>query len=358
MRKEFNIFVDPKSKQPLQLKVKNEKNSQVITGVLCNKNKSYPIIRGIPRFVPKSFYANSFRNTAERQTVASFGKKWNDMRSRIIGSIAQDIKGLREQLIATLGCSTAKQARTIFKKARRTLNAGCGVAHSEYLFNFNEDTERHCIDMSLSVETAYRNTKKIKNVIVSQASIFELPYRDEAFDVIYSVGVLHHTPDPKEALLSLARKLKPGGLIGIYIYNIKPFLREIADKEIRKITAKMNYEECLSFSRKMSRLGRALSNIKTPLELDEDIGLLGIKKGIYSIQEFIYNYFLKCWYNSKWDMKFADLVNQDWYHPYFASHHGKEEVMGWFRDAAIKRPKIIQPKGWEYSGYFVSGKKT
>ncbi len=259
--------------------------------------------------------------------------------------------------MAVLGCQTVSELKNIFKKSARTLNAGCGVAWSEYLFNYNSKTERHCIDISLSVETAYKNTEKFKNIAVSQASIFELPYRDETFDIIYSLGVIHHTPNPKKALQVLVEKLVPGGLIGIYIYTKKPLLREMADRGIRKITTKMKYEECMQFSKKMTKLGRALNKNKQPLIIDEDIELLGIKKGKYNIHRFMYNYFLKCWYSPKQDIEYANLINQDWYHPYYASHHTKEEIINWFKRAGVRKITCIQPKGWSHSGCFVSGRK-
>ena len=46
-----------------------------------------------------------------------------------------------------------------------------------------------------------------------------LPFADGAFDVVYSIGVLHHTPDTKWAFLSLSRLVKPGGRIAIWVYS-------------------------------------------------------------------------------------------------------------------------------------------
>lgn len=72
--------------------------------------------------------------------------------------------------------------------------------------------------MSAAVETAYQATKDLPNAHVVQADIFKLPFK-RAFDYAFSVGVLHHTPDPKKAFLSLAGKVKKGGAISAWIYG-------------------------------------------------------------------------------------------------------------------------------------------
>ncbi len=119
----------------------------------------------------------------------------------------------------------------------------------------------------------------------------------------------------------------------------------------------MSYEECMAFSKKMTMLGKALSKIDQELVLEEDIELLGIKAGTYNLQRFIYDHIIKCWYNPNHGEVYADLVNVDWYHPSYASHHTKEEVLGWFEEAGFENIKCIQPPGWEHSGYFMSGRK-
>lgn len=357
MKKNLNIFVDPKTHRNLDLRIDKEVKNEIISGELYNTKNTYPIIRGIPRFVHESLYRDYLHGFKDNQTARSFGNKWREERSKNFGFMKQDVQYLKEQFMAVLGCDTLSQMKKVLKSAKRALNAGCGVAWSEYLFNYNAGTERHCIDISLSVETAYNRTKDFGNVVVSHSSIFEMPYENETFDLIYSIGVIHHTPDPQKAFKSLVRKLAPNGLIGCYIYNRKPFLREISDREIRNITTKMNYDECMNFSKKMSKLGKAFSKISQTLVVEENIDLLDIKKGRYNLHKFIYDHFLKIWFNPNQDMAYANLVNQDWYHPHYASHHTKDEILSWFRNEGIEKIKIIQPKGWENSGYFVSGRK-
>ena len=54
-----------------------------------------------------------------------------------------------------------------------------------------------------------------------------LPFKDNYFDLVYSWGVIHHTPDMVKALLEVVRVTKPGGTCKIMIYN-KHSLRSIS----------------------------------------------------------------------------------------------------------------------------------
>lgn len=52
-----------------------------------------------------------------------------------------------------------------------------------------------------------------------QADAENLPYADSSFDIVYSWGVLHHSPDTAKAISEVFRVLKPGGVARIMVYN-------------------------------------------------------------------------------------------------------------------------------------------
>lgn len=46
-----------------------------------------------------------------------------------------------------------------------------------------------------------------------------LPFNDNTFDIVYSWGVIHHTPNTEKALYEIIRVCKPGGIIKVMIYH-------------------------------------------------------------------------------------------------------------------------------------------
>jgi SAM-dependent methyltransferase len=102
------------------------------------------------------------------------------------------------------------------------LEAGCGTGQ---LSNFLGMSWRRrvfggdiCMN-SLRLANGFRDRYRVVNAAFLQMNLFRPPFRDESLDVIISNGVLHHTGDPRGGFEALARKLKPGGLILIGLYN-------------------------------------------------------------------------------------------------------------------------------------------
>lgn len=76
-----------------------------------------------------------------------------------------------------------------------------------------------CIDASVAaLEVARRNMTGQENVDFRQANVMNLPFADGALDFAYCLGVLHHVPDTTVALRSIARTIRPGGLLLLYLY--------------------------------------------------------------------------------------------------------------------------------------------
>lgn len=294
----------------------------------------------------------------QTQTEQSFSEKWRDKVWLSVIKTENGVKDYEEQLCATLGVSDIIELDSLFKDGMNVLDVGCGYGWAEYLFNLNEKVNRFAMDVSSSVKTASEITRLMGNVLVIKATLWSIPFKKEFFDIIFSIGVIHHTGSAKLVFTELCKYLKPGGLIGIYIYKKKPFIRALVDKELRKMTTEMSYDECLKFSGQLALLGKSLQKIKEKVVITEDISLLNIKKGTYKVQQLIYDYFLKCHYDSKLGVIVSALANLDWYHPKLASFHTKEEITKWFEKNNITGIKFIQPKGWEWSGYFVSGRKV
>ena len=77
----------------------------------------------------------------------------------------------------------------------------------------------HLLDASpAALAVARKNLTFASNVTFHNASVGDIPLADQSLDFAFSLGVLHHVPDTRAAIGSIAAKLKPGAPFLIYLY--------------------------------------------------------------------------------------------------------------------------------------------
>lgn len=177
-------------------------DKEILEGVLsCRKCASeYKIVRGVPRFAELDKIEQDKAETAE-----NFGWQWTHF--------TQEDAKYNEQFLGWL-----KPVKPEFFAGKIVLEGGCGKGRHTKLAAEWGAKEIVGIDLSAAVESAFALTRSLANAHIVQADIFKLPFK-RAFDYAFSVGVLHHTPDPKRAFLSLASKVKAGGNISAWVYG-------------------------------------------------------------------------------------------------------------------------------------------
>ena len=175
---------------------------EIIEGVLtCKKcTREYKVVRGVPRFVDTAKLDDEKAATAE-----NFGWQWTNF--------TQEDPKYNEQFLGWLQPVTAD-----FVKDKIVLEGGCGKGRHTKLIAGWGAKEVVGIDLGDGVESAFALTRDMPNAHIVQCDIYKLPLK-RAFDYAFSVGVLHHTPDPKGAFVSLAGKIKKGGHISAWVYG-------------------------------------------------------------------------------------------------------------------------------------------
>jgi SAM-dependent methyltransferase len=101
----------------------------------------------------------------------------------------------------------------------RLLDAGCGPGSITIgLAQAVAPGEVIGIDANsqpLEAARAAAESAGVTNVRFEQADLYRLPFEEASFDAVFAHAVLQHVPDPERAVHSLARVLKPGGVMGL-----------------------------------------------------------------------------------------------------------------------------------------------
>lgn len=171
---------------------------------------------------------------------------------------------------------------------------------------------------------------------------------DEFFDFIVCRAAIHHTPNPHLTFRNLVSRLAEGGTIAITVYAKKPPAREAVDDALRSAIVPMSSEQALSLARQFTLLGRDLQQCKQQIEINQDLPFLNIKAGRYDVQEFIYDHFLKCWFNPAFGERYSDVVNFDWYHPPYAYRYEPADILAWFDENNLRLDRSFSTKAQHY----------
>jgi SAM-dependent methyltransferase len=166
--------------------------------------QEYPLTGGIPRLLPPDI------GVEQERTANAFGYEWRHF--------VEMHPEYEEQFLDWINPLDAG-----FFPGKLILDAGCGIGrHAHFAARYGARAVV-AMDLSVAVETAREVLADLPNAHVVQGDIYHPPFKlrggGGSFDFIYSIGVLHHLPDPRGGFESLLRFVQPGGTIFGWVYG-------------------------------------------------------------------------------------------------------------------------------------------
>jgi len=303
-----------------------------------NCGTHYHVIRGIPRFVPYSYFnLDEGKNSIEEKTKNYFGFEWKEFEK---WGFFNDEEISKEQKVEFFGGTISARKAAFDSKCRIdkeelvegniVLDAGCGNGRYTYEAAIRGKATVVGVDIGYgSVESAFKNNLKNDNVIIIQASLFKLPFNKNVFDASFSNGVLMHTGDAKKAFYEIAKTIKPNGTFVAHVYHKLNPIWEFNDYILRSITTRLSVKQNMFFAALMAKLGKLINKSK----------------------------YLSLFANLFFRIQPTVIHMYDWYSAPIATHHTYSELAGWFKSCnfelldniphvgLFKRPWAINLKG-------------
>jgi 2-polyprenyl-3-methyl-5-hydroxy-6-metoxy-1,4-benzoquinol methylase len=261
-------------------------------------------VKGVVRFVEAENYAGSFgfqwKLHARTQLDNATSQRSESAFRRRTGFRHEDLAG---KLVLDVGCGMGRFAEVATRWGAHVVG----------------------IDLSLASEVAAENLAD-RNATIFQADVFQLPFATGSFDFIYSIGVLHHTPNCEQAVKVLPKLLKPGGRIAVWLYSAyNPWYRmsDVYRKVTRRMSPKLLHKLCY-----------AVVPLYGMHQILRKIPLVG-KPSSAVLAWLIPMAFNK---NPQWRI----LDTFDWYSPWYQSKHTYEEVFPWFESCGLEDLRVIE----------------
>ncbi|HEX8135967.1 MAG TPA: methyltransferase domain-containing protein [Pyrinomonadaceae bacterium] len=337
-------------------------DNEISTGLLsCACGSVYPVIGGIPRLLPpdlqgmlwemhpdfferhasrlparllpkeakKKSDGEDSATRAQRETARSFGYEWQAF-SEMLPEYEANFRWYFERF-----------AEDSFKGAL-VLDAGCGTGRHTFYMARSGAREVVAMDFSQAIEVAAYNNRENRNTHFVQADIYHPPFRPRTFDFLYSLGVLHHLPDPEQGFRTLLPLLREDGFLNIYLYwNLEgePRWRRLALSgvtQVRRVTTRMphallkklSWLIAVGFELGLVTPARTLSRFPATRRLAERVPLGHYRK-----------YSFRVLYTDQFDRFSAPIENR----------YSRAEVTEWFERAGLADVVILGGQGWRAS---------
>ncbi len=174
--------------------------------LICdNCSKEYAIKNYVPRFVQTQAYANSF------------GAQWNAFAKVQLDDQHTVESSLRFE--SEIGWSEGQLSD------KSIIEIGSGAGRFVDVVSKRNPKLVVGIDVTSAVDAAQNNLMDRENVFFIQADAFSLPIKNNHFDFVYSIGVLHHTPNPQLAFETMVDTVHNNGDVGLSLYEISLYSR-------------------------------------------------------------------------------------------------------------------------------------
>lgn len=213
-------FVDPFTHAPL---------APVDDALQSKDGVRYPVVNGIPRFCELENY------------TSNFGKQWNLFQETQIDSATAVDASTRRLFDETKWKPDDLEGANI-------LEVGSGAGRFSRAILEHTGANLFSVDYSNAVEANLRNNAEIGRgrFWLAQASIYEMPFRDNEFDKVLCLGVLQHTPDFELSVKALIAKARPGREIVVDFYPIRGWWTKLHAKYLlRPLTKRMSHDRLL-----------------------------------------------------------------------------------------------------------------
>jgi len=327
---------------------------EVKAGMLvCPRGHIFPIVDHIPRMLPDAFcglenFIHEYEDllplkrirtvidsketrtfsSVQKNTQKSFGYQW----------LRYDVQDDREDREIFLSDSQLSEAEL---RGKVILDAGCGMGRYTRIAGYM-GREIIGIDLSKSILKAYQKTHDNPTVHIVQGDLLHLPFKKKQFDIIYSLGVLHHTPGPPQAFSNLVQCLKKGGIISIWVYGTAGNFRDFMTNPLRD--GRRNFLT----SNTTKRIHWILVSVRE--FLSNTVRLVTTRMYLPLLYLFCYPLaalgkvpllkYITASVHRKWRVRLQE--NFDWFSPQYQSHHTKEEVLGWFNKVKLDDITMLQ----------------
>ena len=320
----LNYLCCPHCNCTFELVVLEECKDQVYEGLLrCRSAQHlYPIVRFIPRILSTAFDQEADFSQRHKKVLAGYGLIVGSRPFTLSSSATARTFGYQW---TTYNIQRPKEDAAYFRaktgsdpasmRGKLVLDAGCGGGRYTRVAAEAGATVIS-VDISAAVEKTDSLTFHLPNVHIIQADIFALPFAPATFDLIYSIGVLHHTPNTKQALNKLIPLLKEDSEIAIWLYPRWPTPVEAYNSLLRAITTRMSLDTLHRMAVMLEPIGlwklRLLSSERWWKRVLGQL-LRGLTIGVS--------------YHPDREVRICDTF--DWFSPPYQWHHSNPEVESW-----------------------------